>query len=327
MRLAVLLICFFGAYAIGVIFFGEGARSRRRVRRQMESLLGGRGTRAARELSQPADGGLAVRKPLTARLTGAIGKLVEGRPAADSLATRLRQAGWKIQVSEFVLICAVAAVATFALSLLLIPDALVRLVAAVAGGLAPFVRLAQRTTARRKLFEAQLIDALSMIANALRSGYSFLQAMDVAARELPEPISGEFEQVLRETRVNISVDDALAGMVVRTGSPDLDMAVTAISIQRQVGGNLGEVLENISTTIRDRLRVRGEIRAITAQGRLSAWIVGLLPVVLTLVIYLMNRAYMQVLFTNTVGKLALGLAVVMECIGIFLIRRIIQIEI
>ncbi|MGE5559826.1 MAG: type II secretion system F family protein [Chloroflexota bacterium] len=329
MKGIVLLIVFCGSLAAGMIWFGEGERRRRRIMTQLGKLVQGRATRGEHAPSaeeagrEPATG---VKK-LSRGLTALIAKLVEGRPAAATLAVRLRQAGWRIQVSEFLYISLVSALVGFALSLLIAPDLLMRAMLVIAGALAPYIRLLQRTAARRRLFEAQLIDALTMIANALRSGYSFLQALDVAARELPEPIAGEFEQVLRETRVNISVDEALTNMVGRTGSADLDMAVTAITIQRQVGGNLGEVLDNISNTIRERLRARGEIRALTAQGRLSAWIVGLLPVTLTTGIYLLNRSYMQVLFTHPAGRLALALAALMEFIGVFLIRRIIEIEV
>lgn len=325
MRLIVLGVCFFATFFLSMSLFGERERRRRRVLTQLDRFVQTRATRVA-----PAEAGgesaSSVRATVRARLAGLIAKLLEGRRSATALGRRLRQAGWKIQPSEFVLISLGAALAGLALSLLLAPDIAARLLLTVLGGAVPYLRLVQRIGARRKLIEAQLVDALSLISNALRSGYSFLQAMDVAARELPEPIAGELEQVLRETRVNISVDAALANMVERTGSQDLDMAVTAIAIQRQVGGNLGEVLDNISNTIRERLRVRGEIRALTAQGRISAWIVGLLPLVLTVVIYLLNREYISVLFIHPVGRFALILAALMESVGVALIRRIIQIE-
>jgi len=327
MKPLVLAICFFATLFLSMSLFGERARRRRRVLAQLDRLVQ---ARAARVAGADADGegqrAAFVRAAVRARLAGLIAKLMEGRPSATALGRRLRQAGWKIQPSEFVLISLGAALAGLALSLLLVPDSAARLLLAALAGAIPYFRLVQRIAARRKLIEAQLVDALSLISNALRSGYSFLQALDVAARELPEPIAGELEQVLRETRVNISVEAALANMVERTGSQDLDMAVTAIAIQRQVGGNLGEVLANISETIRERLRVRGEIRALTAQGRISAWIVGLLPVVLAVVIYLLNREYIGVLFVHPVGRLALILAVLMELVGVALIRRIIQIE-
>lgn len=324
MKPLVLGICFLATFVLSLLLFDERSRRRRRVLAQLDRLVQARAVRTAEDAAEP--GGISLRSAVRDRLAGLIAKLMEGRPSATALGRRLRQAGWKIQPSEFVLISLGAALAGLLIAMLLVPDTAARLLlAALAGGL-PSLRLAQRVTARRKLIEAQLVDALSLISNALRSGYSFLQALDVAARELPEPIAGELEQVLRETRVNISVDAALGNMVERTGSQDLDMAATAIAIQRQVGGNLGEVLTNISETIRDRLRVRGEIRALTAQGRISAWIVGSLPAVLTVVIYLLNREYMSLLFVHPVGRFALILAALMELIGVALIRRIIQIE-
>ena len=178
-----------------------------------------------------------------------------------------------------------------------------------------------------KLFNRQLGDALIIIANSLRTGYSFMQAMDMVAREMKPPISSEFSRTVKEMNLGTTTEIALGNMAKRIDSEDLDLVFTAVLIQRQVGGNLSEVLDNIARTIRERVRIRGEIRTLTAQGRMSGLIVGLLPVAMGFVIYLLNPEYIRVLFSHPIGRLMLIAATVSQVIGIILIRRIVDIEI
>ena len=166
------------------------------------------------------------------------------------------------------------------------------------------------------------------MANALKSGYSFLQAADVVGREMPAPIGPEFSQVVRETRVNIAMEDALANLLDRIESPDLDLVVTAVLVNAQVGGNLPQVLDSISSTIRQRIRLRGQVRTLTAQGRMSGLIIGLLPVGLGLFIAVIAPEFIGLLFTHPLGWGMLGAAVVlMETLGIIVIRRIVRVEV
>src|SRR5690606_32429750 len=147
--------------------------------------------------------------------------------------------------------------------------------------------------ANRRLhaFENQLSDTLNLWVNALRSGYSVLQGMEAIATELPPPISREFERVVQEVRLGLSLEQALANLVRRMPSEDLDLIVTAINIQREVGGNLAEILDIISHTIRERVRMKGEIRTLTSQGRLTGWVIGLLPLILAFLVYSINPRY------------------------------------
>lgn len=318
-------VCFLLVLVVAV-FAQMGAEGRRRyIRGQLRRFVSGRAEQPSPQNAAGDRRQLPI-QALRRRVTNRIAKMVDGRPQAEALGLLLRQAGWKMQASEFIIISVCCSLVTLAIATLIIADVPVRILVGIAAYWLPRLGLNRQIAARRKTIETQLVDTLSMIANALRSGYSFLQAMEVAARELPEPIAGELDQVLRECRVNIGVEQALTNLITRTGSADLDLTVTAILIQRQVGGNLGEVLDNISVTIRERLRARGEIRTLTAQGRISALIITLLPVALTVMIYLINPAYMRPLFTSPIGLIIMATAVLMNGVGIFLISRIVKIE-
>lgn len=246
---------------------------------------------------------------------------------AARLARKLRRADVPLRISEFLTIQVVAAVLSSAVLLLLARS----LIGAVLGGLIglwlPHLYLSFRTAKRLRQFHDQLPEALTLMANALKTGYSFLQAADVVARELPDPISTEFGQVIRETRVNITLEDALANLLDRVESSDLDLVVTAVLINNQVGGNLSHVLDSISTTIRRRIRLRGQIRSLTAQGRLSGMVIGALPMALAAVILVVNREFMQPLFNHPLGLAMVFIAVVMQVLGYLVIRRIVRVEV
>ncbi len=165
------------------------------------------------------------------------------------------------------------------------------------------------------------------MSNSLRAGYSFLQAMDMVAREMSPPISEEFTSTMKEMSLGSPTETALATLSDRVGSEDLELVVTAVLIQRQIGGNLAEVLDNIADTIRERVKLRREIKTLTAQGRMSGIIIGVLPCALGVFLYAVNPEYISLLFTHPTGRLMVGLAVFGEFIGMLVIRRIIAIEV
>lgn len=175
--------------------------------------------------------------------------------------------------------------------------------------------------------DQQLPDTLALMSNTLKSGYSFLQAVDAAARELPPPISFEFQHILKEISLGVNTEKALEGLSKRVQSPDLELIIMAVLIQRQIGGNLSEILDNISDTIRSRIKIKGEIKILTAQGRISGLIISLMPVALGVILYFINPSYISVLFEHPLGLAMMAMAVLMQGIGIYLIRRIIRIEV
>ncbi|EKP93795.1 type II secretion system F family protein [Thermaerobacter subterraneus] len=245
----------------------------------------------------------------------------------DGVQRKLNRARLRWRAVEFVALQAGAGLAGGLLGLAMGGRWPLALAATVAGILLPDAYLARRYQQRLRAFDGQLPDALTLMANALKSGYSFLQAADVVAREMPPPIADEFAWLVKETRVNIPLEDALANLLDRVPSADLDLVVTAVLIQKQVGGNLAGVLERTAETIRERVRLQGQIRTLTAQGRLSGWIVGALPVALLVLLSAMNPAYLQPLLATPLGWTLLGAGVVMEAAGVLVIRALIRVDV
>lgn len=186
----------------------------------------------------------------------------------------------------------------------------------------------RRVNQRLHEFEGQLADTLGLWVNALRSGYSVLQAMEAISRDAPEPTKTEFERVVREVQLGIDMPDALQHMLDRIESEDLDLVVTAVNIQREVGGNLAEILEVISHTIRERIKLKGEIRVLTSQGRMTGYLISGLPIFLALFLNFVSKGYMREMFTNRLcGWPMIGLALALIGIGTAVIQKIIDIEI
>lgn len=202
---------------------------------------------------------------------------------------------------------------------------------AVAGGLLsclfPWIYAERRRQKRLQLLNGQLADSLRVMANALRAGHSFLQAMEMVAGETAPPLAEEYGRALREMQLGTSTEAALNNLSRRVGSDDLDLVITALLIQRQVGGNLSEVLDKIAETIRERVRIKGEIRTLTAQGRLSGLIIGLLPLVLLGLLFVINPVYITTLFTDPLGIMLVGGAALSEILGMVIIRRIVDIRV
>ncbi len=198
---------------------------------------------------------------------------------------------------------------------------------AAAGYLAPGFWVALRRRRRLNAIERQLPELLTLLSSSLRSGFGLQQGMDVAARQIDAPMRDEIEGFLLDTNLGASAEAALVNMVERSGSYDLDMVVTAILIQRMTGGNLAEVLDNVAETMRERERIRGEIRTLTAQQRLTGTILSVYPAVLAGLFYLINPKWMSVLFTDGLGQVLLAIGLFLQFLGFLTIRRILDIPI
>ena len=190
----------------------------------------------------------------------------------------------------------------------------------------PWIYINVKKAKRLQTFEMQLADSLVIMANALRGGFGFQQAMETVVREMPPPIATEFDWCLREMNLGFSQEEALLHLGERVNSEELDMVISGIIIQKQVGGNLAQILDNIGDTMRDRARIKKQVRALTAQGKMSGLIVGLLPVVLLAAMLVLNPEHVYFLFKDERGLAMLGAALVMEIAGAFFINRIIDIE-
>ena len=239
----------------------------------------------------------------------------------------LQRAGIPILGAEFIIIEILSAALTGVLVFMLTLNKQFALIGILATPTVIWLLILIRINNRRNAFTEQLSDCLTTVANALRAGYSFQQAMDIIAKEMEPPISEEFAKVTNDVSMGLNLDDSLEQMARRVESSDFDLVVTAVLIQREVGGNLAQVLDSISDTINERIRMKREINALTAQGRLSAIVLLVLPFVAAAFMYFFNHDNFMVLFEETMGQIAIGVMIVMEIIGIFVIRHIVDIEV
>lgn len=238
----------------------------------------------------------------------------------------LARANLKLRVAEYYYI-RLGLAAGLGLVLWLFRDPLSGLVGAIVGYFAPRIWVSRRIGARLNAFNKQLPDTITLLSNSLRAGSSFLQSIELVSRETPAPMGEEMGRVVREVNLGLGMEEALQNMVRRIKSEDLDLMVTAIGIQQQVGGNLAEILDTIAFTIRERVRIKGEIRTLTAQGRYSGYLVAFLPIAIAVTLNFINPEFMRPLFTKLIGQILLATGLVMMAIGFFAIRKITDIKI
>jgi tight adherence protein B len=197
----------------------------------------------------------------------------------------------------------------------------------VAGFFFPTLLVRYYRRRRIRMFNLQLVDALTQISNSLKAGQTLLQAFDGVSKDLPAPLSQEFGLLLKEARLGVSLDDALSNMAARVGCDDLDLMVTSSNISRSMGGNMAEMFETLAATIRERYRIEGRIHALTAQGKLQGWIVASLPLILWFVMDWLRPDLMAPMLKHWFGYVVIGVIVFMEALGVLLIRRIVNIDV
>jgi tight adherence protein B len=245
----------------------------------------------------------------------------------ERLERRLVAADSSLSVGEFML-TRVGITAGFLLLGWLISGYLIGgLLLAVIGWILPGIWLGRKQGKRAKAFADQLPDMLTMLVGSLRAGYGLLYAITVIEKEMPEPMSTEFGRVVRETALGYTISDALDHLVQRVQNEDLELVVTAIHIQSEVGGSLADVLDTISRTIRDRIQLKGQIQAITSQQRMTGTLLSALPIVLGTVLFLMNGEYMMAMFVVGWPIMIPSTAFVMVILGNIVMRRVIQIDV
>jgi len=263
-------------------------------------------------------------------VTDWVSRRVEKTSYGERIARELARADLKLKVAEYFILIAVfiffGAVITWFLGNRYPASALI---GAIAGGFIPRFYVKRQQRQRLQKFNDQLSDMLNLMVNGLRAGYSQLQALEAISKELPSPISDEFRRVVQETQIGISMETALDNLLRRIPSDDLDFVITAINVQREVGGNLAEILDNISFTIRERVRIKGEVRVLTAQVRTSGAVLSGIPFFLTLVLYFLNPEYLLSATAGgpfcTAGLVCLVLGLVIS--GYFIMMRIADIEV
>ena len=255
------------------------------------------------------------------------GKYLSNIRHARGLDFKMQKAGIPLVGTEFLILLGISFLLTAVVAGLITRKWYIGIIMAVVVVMAEWIYVLLKTDRREAAFTNQMGDCLMMVANAMRAGFSFLQAMDLVSKEMEPPISDEFKHVMRDIGLGASVERALDDMDKRVGSPDFSLVVTAVLIQQQVGGDLAHILDTISDTIQDRIRMRREVRTLTSQGRMSGWVLAILPFGLGALISVMNPSYMEPLFTERVGQIAIGVAVVMVLIGFFVIQRIVDIDV
>jgi tight adherence protein B len=269
-----------------------------------------------------------------------LNKVVEQRDFGANLSREIARADLKLKPSEFLMIWAGSVLGiplmmfTFSFALEPLGTPLALLIGAFIGFMLPRWWLSRRKNSRLGAFNKALPDTITLIANALRAGSSFLQAIELVVRESRPPVSTEFGRVIREVNLGLPFDQALENLVRRVRSDDLELMATAIAVQHQVGGNLAEILDSIAYTIRERVRIKGEIRTLTAQQRLSGYVVALLPIGLAGFLFIAAPGFMEPMFANPpeiaglpAGVIILIIGGFMMFIGFMIIRRIVDIEV
>ena len=306
-------------FAIGLAV-ALGAGSSVQIRTRLEGALSGQGPV---EVS-PID-------PLR-RIQSAAGiyQLIISGAWLEKVDRKLRLADSQLKPIDFLAIRVAMAGLGFAIPYLFVGGVLglgIAVGAALFGYQAPQMWLNRRESGRAKKLEDQLPEALTMISNSLKAGFGLLQSLDLAVEQLEHPVATELGQTVHETNVGSAIDQAFLDLSERCDSYDLDLVVTAVLVQRASGGNLAEILGNVAETMRERVRIRNEITTLTAQQKLTGIVIGLLPVGVGLLVLMASPEYITPLFTETLGKVMLGLAVVLETVGIMVIQRILDIDV
>jgi tight adherence protein B len=322
---------FLGIIAVAVVLLVAALISRRRAKPSADDVMERMGRFATRDdFLSVSEGSGGAGAPNKAAQT--IEEFVKGRGIAGRAAALLARADVRMTVGEFLLIRFCVAALGFVVGFVLLSRVapalglLLGITTAVLGYAIPFFYLSSKAKRRRKQFVNQLGDTISLMANSLRAGYSLLQTMDMVSKESPDPMATEFRRVVREIGLGIGNQEAMENLLRRVPSDDLDLLVTAINIQHEVGGNLAQILTTIGHTIRERVRIKGEIGVLTAQVQISGYIISAMPIGLAAFIFVMNPGYMMQLFVWPYICMPIA-ALVMIAVGFLIMRKITAIEV
>ena len=310
----VLGAAFVATFLLAVLLLST--RTKGQQRRSLAGLMG-RGKKDAASETSWIPAGMAQAGERLATAGGFGGRLE----------AMLEQAELPMKAGEFAAFTVLCALAGGVVGALLLTNIIFVLLVAAAASLIPYVWLLRARKKRQKTMAEQLPDVLSILASSLRAGHSFLQALDQVAGEIKEPSAGEFHRVVSEIRLGRSIDDAMNEMAERVGSEDMRWAVMAVNIQRQVGGNLAEVLDIVANTVRERAYVQRQVRVLSAEGRLSIAILTALPFGIFFYLALVNPEYVAPLFNTMIGRILLLVGGTLMGLGVFSMTRIVRIDV
>jgi tight adherence protein B len=295
--------------------------AQRALTRRLEHFSGGEGS-----LPSGGDDKSLLRRTDRSRL-GPFAGILAGSRQVESSALALERAGIPLRVGEYMTLRFSLALILFLVTLMLAGNLLFALPMAPLGYFLPRWYVNSRRHGRQARINGQLEEMLTLVSNSLKSGYGLLQSFEYASRQLSPPIAVELKRMLQEANLGAGAEAAIQALADRIASPDMEMVVTAIAIQRSVGGNLAQTLDNVAYTMRERDRIRGEISTLTSQQRMTAFIIGGLPIFVGLMMFAINPDYMLPLFTQTAGRVMLLIAVGMEMGGILLMRSMLNFEV
>lgn len=306
-------------FASGLVFALTQSRCRSLVQERLARITG--------EFTVGPPGGVKPEQSLRPDPLPTITRWLTQQEFEPRLRLLMLQADLRLRPAEWIAGCIVAPLTGLMLGLLAAHSLPAAVLLAALGAALPQMALHSRRQTRLRRFETQLPDALMLLTSALRAGYSFPQAMQTVADELPPPLAAEFSWASGEVTLGVPLETALSRVQVRVPSPDLDLVMTAILIQLPLGGNLAEVLDAIAETIRERVRVTGEIQTLTAEGRLSAAILIVLAPMLAALLFLRSPDYFSPLLQSPFGHLLIGGAIAGQIVGGLLIRRMVRLEV
>ena len=255
------------------------------------------------------------------------GRVASAGGFGATLDVKLEQSGLPLKGGEFVVLTVIAAIGGGVIAIVLGLSTVLGALIAVATGAVPYVIVRRAISKRDDKLQEQLPDVLTIMASSLRAGHSFLQALDTVSKEIAEPAAAEFSRVVAEIRLGRPAEDAMNAMAERIAVEDFTWAVLAINIQREVGGNLAEILDTVADTIRERQEIRRDVDTLTTEGRLSAIVLIAMPFVIATYMGLVNPDYIGLLFSRTLGWIMVGGAVVLMGVGVYWMRKVIDIDV
>ncbi len=312
------------AFLLGVMLFGTASRRRQqKIIGERMAAVGNRGRKVAHASSVDRTAGGWI----PARVTNFGRRFADARGFSGRLDAELEAAAVSLRSGEFVVVTVAAAFGGMLLGFVILGSPWLALGVGAVCALGPTAMLKVTLGRRADKLREQLPDVLTIMASSLRAGHSFLQALDTTAKEIAQPAATEFQRVVAEIRLGRSAEDALGALAERVGSEDFKWAVLAVNIQREVGGNLAEILDNVADTLRERATMRRQVRVLTSEGRLSAWVLALMPFGIALYMFGVNREYIMLLFTTKVGLMMLGGAGLLLTAGVLWMRKIVDIDV
>ena len=308
-----------GAVSVALVFEFLGER------RKQQDLVGQLKKFEKGLMQAGTEGGGLLRRAV--RESQFMRDLASSVPTIGDLQLMIQQAGSSMTVGSFLMTMIGVSVGSGLAALVVSQKFLIAIPVAMLAAFIPYLWMRRRRTRRLYAFESELPEAIDLLGRAIRAGHPLSSGMKMVADETGEPISGEFRRTFEENRFGVPFEDAIQEMSDRVDIVDVRILVTAILIQREVGGNLAEVLDNLASVIRARFTIRRQLRVYTAQGRMSGYVLAALPIVVGTLIYLLNPEYGKLMFVHPLGRVLLGVAVVMQVIGFLWIRKIINIDI